>query len=640
MKKSINFILGLHSHQPVGNFESIFEEAFQLAYKPFLEVFYNHPEVKITLHYTGVLFEWIMDKHPDYIEKLKEMIQRGQVEMMTGAYFEPILPIVPDQDKIGQIKKLTQTLKEVLEVEPKGMWLAERVWEPHLPKFINQAGASYTVVDDYHFKSTGLSEIQTLGYYITEELGNCINIFPISEKMRYTIPFKPPEDTIEYLASMATEDGTRIVVMADDGEKFGVWPETHKHVYKNGWLEHFLKTLSENRDWINCISFSEAITKFKPVGRVYLPTASYIEMMEWVMPPHTIHQYENFVENLKKRNEYQENKIFVRGGFWRNYFAKYPESNQIHKKMLFVSEKIRKLEGEIKGEKQKEILEKAKDCLWRGQCNCGYWHGVFGGLYLPHLRKALFANLVQADSIAEKIRHKTSNWFEVIELDFDADGNNEVIYQSEMQNLYFKISEGAMIVEHDFIPANANLIDTLARREEAYHTKVSKAQIVKEDEQDSAASIHDIIRTKELGLEKFLNYDWYRRASLIDHFLGEWATLENFSSVHYPEDGDFVNQPYLFVPKKLKNKVELLFIREGAIYQPDSRKSVKVEKKVEITPDQAGFVVYYKITNLSHFALSTRFGVEFNINFQAGSAPDRYYFGKDILPENNFITSR
>ena len=35
MSKSIRFVLTLHNHQPIGNFDHVFEEAYQDSYLPF-----------------------------------------------------------------------------------------------------------------------------------------------------------------------------------------------------------------------------------------------------------------------------------------------------------------------------------------------------------------------------------------------------------------------------------------------------------------------------------------------------------------------------------------------------------------------------------------------------------------------------
>ena len=174
------------------------------------------------------------------------MADRGQIEFFTGGMYEPILAILPDRDKFGQIRMLTDYLRRKFKSEAKGMWTAERVWEPHLTKNLAEAGVKYIVMDDAHFKAAGLREDETFGYYLMEEQGMTVGVFPISEKMRYLVPFHAVEESLEYLRSVATEEGDRCVVLMDDGEKFGGWPDTYKWVYEEGWLEKFFKTLEEN----------------------------------------------------------------------------------------------------------------------------------------------------------------------------------------------------------------------------------------------------------------------------------------------------------------------------------------------------------------------------------------------------------
>ena len=185
MNKKINLIFGVHNHQPVGNFDGVFEESYEKAYKPFIEIISQFPEIKITYHISGSLLKWLINKKPEFIEKLRNMVKIGQIEIIAGGFYEPILPIIPDRDKTYQIKTYIEFLNKTFNVSPTGFWLAERVWEPHLAKFIGEAGCRYTVVDDYHFKSAGLSEDELYGYFLTEEQNISMNVFPISEKLRY-----------------------------------------------------------------------------------------------------------------------------------------------------------------------------------------------------------------------------------------------------------------------------------------------------------------------------------------------------------------------------------------------------------------------------------------------------------------------
>ncbi len=126
---------------------------------------------------------------------------------MTGGFYEPILPIIPDDDKIGQINMESDFIKKNFLTKPRGLWLTERVWEPHLAKQLNLAKVEYITVDDYHFISAGSEEKDLLGYYVTEEEGYTLNVFPISKQLRYLVPFRMPQETMDYLKSIATEDG-------------------------------------------------------------------------------------------------------------------------------------------------------------------------------------------------------------------------------------------------------------------------------------------------------------------------------------------------------------------------------------------------------------------------------------------------
>jgi len=628
--KKIKFALGIHNHQPVGNFDFVFEEAYQKAYLPFLDLLERHPRIKVAQHYTGVLFKWLLDRDPEFGRKLQKMVAAGQIEMMSGGFYEPILVNIPDEDKYGQIKKLNQFVKAHTGYEPKGLWLAERIWEPQLPKYLAKIGAKYVVIDDSHFKTAGLQEKDLFGYYLTEETGYVINIFPISERLRYTIPFEEPEATVEYLRSIATEDGNRLIVFADDGEKFGIWPNTYKHCYEDQWLERFFSALEANLDWIEIVHFSEVLEKLLPLGRVYLPTASYREMMEWALPADAIQRYEEFEHKLKENHLFEDYKVFVRGGFWRNFLAKYPESNNLHKKSLRVSQKIQELKKNP--ELDKHLLEKAQDHLWAGQTNCPYWHGVFGGLYLNNLRYAVYKNMIQAEVLADRLSRTEkvyqNGWVDIEVSDIDADGQKEIIVETKNYNLYFSAHFGGTLFEMDYKPLTVNLLDTMTRRKEAYHNRLLHSNMHSSFEPSGETrSIHEIVTTKEPGLEKRLKYDWYRRTSLIDHFLNPDTNLRKMADCEYQEAGDFIQARYQFEIQSDTEKGEIKLSRKGLITTPDQKNhKISVTKIIQCHASNSELIFLYELKNLEKIPVDLWFAIEFNYALLAGNAPDRYYY--------------
>jgi len=607
-----NFIFCIHNHQPVGNFDEVIEESYQNAYLPFLRAIEKHPSIKLSFHITGYLLDWLLEHHKEYIEMLREMIQRGQVEMMGGGYYEPILAVIPPQDRIGQIKMMSDRLEELFGKRPRGIWLAERIWEPQLPVYLKEAGIEYVVVDDYHFIKAGLRKEELAGYYITEDMGDPLKIFPGNERLRYIIPFEAVERFIEHVRWASALGPNPAVIFADDGEKFGTWPGTHQWVYNEGWLDRFLNAVTENSDMVKPVTFSEYMDNNDPVGRVYLPTTSYMEMGEWALPAEASETFTNLVNEVKSWPDGERIGRFLQGGFWRNFFAKYPESNWMHKRMLMVSEEVRSQDARCK-------MQPATSHLYQAQCNDAYWHGVFGGLYLPHLRTAVYENLIKAENLAEerqkdestRLMEKAKTFspqplaFTLIK-DFDADTFNEILVRTQSLNLFFSPHNGGAIVELDYRPKAVNLSNTLSRWEEGYHHRV-KIQAQKTN-QGEAKSIHDLTLSKEEGLEKHLFFDKYQRLSLVEHFLKKQETLDAFRMSTYEELGDFFHGSYeIRGQKEIQGSIRLILNRNGRVKD----QKVGVEKSILVKGNE--IEVKYLVVNLGQNLLETKFGVEFNL---------------------------
>jgi alpha-amylase len=634
----IYLAFGVHNHQPVGNFDEVFEQVCRQCYFPYLRLLKRYPDFRSSLHFSGVLLEWILAHHPYIAGEIQELVARGQVELLTGAYYEPILPVIPDRDKLGQIKKYSEFLQARFGVKPRGLWLAERVWEPHLPAVLHEAGIQYTVLDDTHFKYAGLNEDELFGYYLTEEQGRTINLLPIAKRLRYAIPFEKPSVTIEYLRETARTHPHAVVVYADDGEKFGSWPETYESVWEKGWLEAFLAELDKHRAWLTVIPLGEVMRRLPPLGRIYLPAASYAEMSEWALPTDAGRRFEDFLHQLHETGDEKKYGIFTRGGIWRNFLTKYPEANQMHKRMLAISDKIE--DWSKKTSSGDPGLTTARDHLWQAQCNCGYWHGVFGGLYLPHLRAAIWEHLIAAEQLVNRASAKNGVFAAVEKLDLDADGRDEILLANDKVFACLKCDAGGSLVEYDLYDERINLIDGLTRREEIYHRKVAQAKFKPAGEKsaEDSVSIHERITKKEENLERFLTYDWYRRASFLDHFFGASANCDGFAHNEFPEQGDFVNQAYAGETGAGNGAKHAVLRRRGGVWVGSEHVPVEVEKTFGIRPGDPLMHVAYRVTNCWDRPLVMRFGIEFCAALQSNKRPGTaMYFdgGADTSPLNS-----
>jgi 4-alpha-glucanotransferase len=593
----MHLILCIHNHQPVGNMDFILEEAYARSYKPFFDVMEEFESIKINLHFSGYLLSWLNDNKPEYIGSLRRLVEKGRIEVVSGAMYEPILPLLSEDDGVSQIAMHMDFSEKVFGQRPKGMWLAERVYEPHLPKTMSKAGVSYTVVDDNHFKSVGLTDDELYGYFITEFDGDTLFIFPGLESLRYSIPFKPIEEIDAYFKGVEKKGGN-LTVFGDDGEKFGLWPGTYDHVYGSGWLSNFFEYLEKNKSWLKTVTFDEYVSNNPPRARVYLNCNSYKEMAEWCLPPHSAKRFDACTKDPDIR--YNE---FLKGGYFKHFLVKYEESNDMHKKMLSISGKARK-------------NDEARKHLFMGQCNDSYWHGVFGGLYLPHLRASVYQHLIEAEKLLQPEKPFVQSRTE----DINKDGFEEVILDNNDLKACFLLKEGGVLYELDYKPSAVNIMATLQRRYEGYHDKI-KAATIAGSTADGTKTIHDLVLAKEEGLDKYLHYDWYRRASLVDHVMGREATFESFYRSNYREPGDFVKEPYKGAISKEKDLIRLSMEREGHFWKDGRGMALKIRKEVLIGKGKKEIVTDYIIEG--DVSAKFLFGVEFNFSL-LGSGGDRY----------------
>ena len=614
MNPHVRLCLVLHNHQPIGNFDHVFEDAYQDSYLPFLDVFEKYEHLKISLHTSGSLMDWLDKTHPDYLDRLAELAQSGRIEIVGGALYEPILAMIPARDRVGQIRSFSRWLNGRLKIDVRGMWIPERVWEQNFTKDIVSGGIEYTLLDDFHFRKAGVDATKMNGYFTTEDEGKTLKVFPGSEKLRYLIPFCPAQETIDYLRTVAENEPNSIVVFGDDGEKFGTWPNTKKHVYDDGWLCSFFDALTDNRQWLSTCTLAESADNGTSLGKIYLPDCSYREMTEWALPVAKQMQLNQVQHDFENDSRWELAKQFIHGGNWRNFKVKYPETNDMYARMMYVSSRLHRAAQD--GFENKN-LDRACEELYRGQCNCGYWHGAFGGTYLPHLRNAVFKNLITADNLIDRALGLEENQINAKHADFNFDGRNEIKLWNDQLIAWIAPWEGGQIYEFDVREICHNLGATIARRPESYHEKIKQGDGANED---ASASIHDRVVFKQEGLDQRLQYDFQKRNSLIDHFYDNEITLEQIANGGAMERGDFATGAYGAKVRQNPNRVQVQMTRTGNAW------GIPLTIKKGVTFESRSNVVEfaYLIEGLPQDR-QFHFASEFNLAGLPSGADDRFF---------------
>ncbi|RLE92387.1 MAG: hypothetical protein DRJ55_04595 [Thermoprotei archaeon] len=253
------------------------------------------------------------------------------------------------------------------------------------------------------------------------------------------------------------------------------------------------------------------------------------------------------------------------GGYFPNFLRKYRESNNMHKKMLWVRRKISRL---------REYHPAYKEYML-GQCNDAYWHGLFGGIYLPFLRQSVYEHLIRAERMAEEALEAEN--VRIVETDFDYDGEMELLLESKRINAYVKPSDGGSLFELDIKLEGCehNFQATMSRYMESYLENVSD-----------------------------FRPDWYRRVSFRDHIWREGATINDWTgNTPYIDTSDLALGRNTYYIKE--DEVHVMFTgKEWSLNKP---RLIFVEKIYRLETN--GLQVKYRVKNLEkssvHYLFST-----------------------------------
>ncbi len=536
----INFIFIIHFHQPTGQLDWITERIYNNCYKLLLNIFKSFPDIKISVHISGPLLLNMVENYREWIDEIAKLGDYGTIEFLAGSIGEAILPILPQEDRFYQVKEYIRVFEKYFGYKPRGLWLPERVWEPNIVEPLARNGIEYVVVDDSTLYRSGRGGDDALYAWVTEDSGYKLKLLFIDTSLRYILPWRSHEEVFNYMLSRGDPSGSRYLLWGSDAEKFGEWKEPE---WARWWLTEFFHHLRMRGHEVATIHPSEYIEKYGVRGLLYPQPGSYDKMLEWS------------------------------GGYFRNFLVKYRESNNLHKKMLWVRRKL--VEASVPPD------------TWRlyhlAQCNDAYWHGLFGGIYLTPLRQALYEYFIRAERIAEEtMDYYRDSKMVIHRIDFDYDGDMEVLVETPLLNAYFKPGDGGSLFELDYKEEGYehNLQDTMTRYYEPY--------------------------LEGIGFRP----DWHRRVSLREHIWSPHTSLHDWvNNTPFTDWSDLALGRY-------SSRVEddgTIVMRRIAHYYPPGHRPIElfIEKRVHVDQVKPILKVEYRVENQGDGTIYGKLGFEY-----------------------------
>ena len=582
--------MAFHCYQPVFNFDNEIEKAYKTAYLPFLNILEEFSGIKVSFHYSGNLLQWLNEKHPEYIERIGNLISDERVEIIGGGCFDPIMTIIPERDRTYQLELNKKIVKDIFSVRARGAWLAERVWDMSVADTFAREGVEYTIVDDHHLERAGVKAEKMFRPYHLKTGNSALTLFPSLTKLRYLIPFCKPAEVIDYIKSLDANgyEEDMCLFFADDGEKFGAWPCTYRWVYKKGWLRNFFQLLEKNDEWLRTTTYAEVLDNCRAEEIEKVPPSSYAEMMKWS------------------------------GGNFNNFFKKYAEAGRMRERMIHVSDMVEEASRKNILESFSAEIKQARKELCKAQSNCAYWHGVFGGAYLPHLRSGVYSHLIKAENIIACSRSAAKNkkTGETLSWNFNS-FSRETVLDSDKFRIFIKSSSGGAVSEIDYKPLDLNLTNTITRIKETYHEKLNKnyaerIKAARKSIKDGAfADINDVMGIGRRGLRKNLIYDSYRRMSFLTHiFLDKKPLQKRYQKVESYDS--FLNGEYCSSAAIRGETLSGEYTRGDKVFQNDgSVLDVEVNKSITLAAS-AEIEFSHRVKVKPGSVQIVEYGVEFN----------------------------
>ena len=415
--KKIALILGSHAHIPSGSSESEFEYIYENRMCPFISNLYRYSNINAVLHYSGVLLYWVERTHPEFFMLIDDMVNRKQIEMIGGGFYEPMFPIIPAQDRIGQIELMTTYLRKHFSKRPIGCWIPGMVWEQQLVSSLSVSDINYTFLSHEQFKLAGMKDDALFYPCITEDQGKIIVVFPVSLSVEKDLAEKSFSLTFTELKNDL--DGTHKKHTANplQGSKIVcVFPErilsSSDEAPDTVW-HRFFEEVSLNENIVETTLPSRILKNQKTFRKASFPNSSMLE--------------NNFSP--------------------RNFIIEHDEVSGIYSKMIFTNALI----NQLKGDKSRKYS--AREEMWKAQD--AYIFTDRKGYLRNEIRKTAYSSLLRAESYTKE---KGKTLLSLIQYDFNFDGIKEYLFQDNHLNCYIR-QKGASIFELDYLPKQWNYLD-------------------------------------------------------------------------------------------------------------------------------------------------------------------------------------
>jgi alpha-amylase len=409
-------LLGLYDQKPLGTRREDLEYSLHACYKPLLTFLYANPEIRISLYFSGIIYQWLENEHPEINMLISDMVKRRQIELLSGGFYDPVLSMLPTKDRSHQVEMLTTFIRKRFGSRPRTAWITDQIWSPALVNTLSISGIRAA------FQHTN-SQIAHPEPFLMQEMGKLLCLFPIHDGLTGQIhagDFNGFQSSLD--AAQKTHMHSVISIMIDMGKL--VSQSMLDEVQTCEKLSHTLVQIGSQQDKF---SLTLPHREYQQVtGEDYLPSGWY----SYSKPDTADHINELLLIH--------------------------PEIKYLYGKLHYSSKLIPGIKKE-KGLKKLALKE-----MLKGESFGPFSTSSNGGMYQHALRKENYSHLIEVDKISREKGVFTSS---ITTYDIDFDTEDEYIYRGK--NITAVLDRiGGQVIELDYLVNSWNYLDTFVGRDE------------------------------------------------------------------------------------------------------------------------------------------------------------------------------
>ncbi len=418
----VNLCFGINFSNNGSRIVSNIKELYQNKYKKIFTFICSHPSIRLTLFIPGVVLEWLRNNHPEVITILSEKTDSGQIELLSGGYYEPILPLILPADRVTQVENLTTLIRKMVGKKPRGIFLNESIWDPSLISSLNTCVMEYTFLDSRIIPHRQINPQSSFTPHIVEDLGRTITVLPLHQNCRPHIR-QSPREYIKFLHNIKNSESDSVIS--------GFFsPDSFLELINEKWFDELLTNIKDDNEITFVLPYAflkSNTTRHKS----YIPSGCSSDISVWATEPCVAHT------NILTQDIYPT---------VRDFLAVYPEALALYSRMMYTSSLV----SQCRNDKVRK--KAARELLFEAQNHSAYIFTGKGGIRDKKLLQDAYNSLLLAEKTireADGFKENTSSF------DFNHDGNREYLCFFNTYNAFIS-QKGGMLFELDINESSTN----------------------------------------------------------------------------------------------------------------------------------------------------------------------------------------